>query len=58
MQLPSPVTHSLHVNSILQLQHDAVNTRLQERPSVAVSVSVTKIYPSDPSRATVHSRFC
>jgi hypothetical protein len=30
MQLPSVVTHSLHVNSILQLQHDVVDARLQE----------------------------
>jgi len=30
MQLSSFVTHSLHVNAILQLQHDTVDARLQE----------------------------
>lgn len=27
VQLPSFVTHSLHVNALIELQHDAVDTR-------------------------------
>lgn len=50
VRLPSFVTHSLHVNSLVELQHDAINTRLQERPSAPASVHVPSIYPSNDSR--------